>query len=137
MRVVLDTNVWLSALLWGGEPDKILQQVEARTLQAIASEEILSELIETLERPKLQKRLVQVGLRAHELVMAVQSVVTIVATEPLQVQGLRDPKDAIIIAAAIAGNAAIIITGDKDLLCLAAIDGIQILTPRAFLDRDK
>jgi hypothetical protein len=57
MRIVLDTNVWLSALLWGGVPDQILEQIERGALQVIGSEAILDELRRTLDRPKLQKRL--------------------------------------------------------------------------------
>ena len=57
MRVVIDTNVWLSALLWGGQPNFILQLVEKKQIQAISSEEILNELIDIFQKPKLQKRL--------------------------------------------------------------------------------
>jgi uncharacterized protein len=52
MRVVLDTNVWLSALLWGRALDPIVQRIENGELQAIGSDEILDELARTLERPK-------------------------------------------------------------------------------------
>ena len=135
MRVVLDTNVWLSGLLWGGVPTQILQLIEQRQLKAIASEEILNELRQTLDRPKLQKRLNQLGIATNTIMLAVGQIVTIVSTEPIQIDNLRDPKDAVIIAAAIAGEAEFIISGDQDLLVLEQISGILILSPRDFIAR--
>jgi uncharacterized protein len=133
MRVVIDTNVWLSGLLWGGLPDQILQQVDSGTIQAIASEEILDELARTLDRPKLQRRLNQLGLKAAAIMLAVRQVVIVVKDVPIPVENLRDPKDAMIVAAAIVGKADVIVTGDQDLLVLDTVAGIKILTPRDFL----
>jgi uncharacterized protein len=133
MRVVLDTNVWLSGLLWGGVPDQILQLVEQGEVTAIGSEEILDELLRTLQRPKLQKRLNQLAINADAVMLAVRQVMTIIRIEPLDVPELRDPKDVIIIASAVAGDAELIITGDQDLLILQEWAGIRILSPRDFL----
>jgi uncharacterized protein len=135
MRVVLDTNVWLSAILWGGLPDQILQRVEKGELQAIGSEAILDELTRTLDRPKLQKRLAQLDLDAGTVMLAIRQVMVVVVTLPIAVPNLRDPKDAIIVAAAVAGNADAIITGDQDLLVLVTVEGIPILLPRDFLSQ--
>jgi uncharacterized protein len=136
MRVVLDTNVWLSGLLWGGVPDQILQRVERGEIQAIGSVEILDELCWTLSRPKLQKRLTQLGIDANSVMLSVRQVMTLVPTEPLQVPNLRDPKDAMIIAAAGGGQAALIISGDQDLLVLGQVGEIIILSPRDFIARN-
>jgi uncharacterized protein len=134
MLVVLDTNVWLSALLWGGAPDRILQLVEQGELQAIGSDAILDELATTLEKPKLKKRLQQLSLDMNAVMIAVRQTMVVVVAEPLQVPDLRDPKDEMIIAAAVAGQAAAIISGDKDLLILVAFQGIPIQSPRDFLE---
>jgi uncharacterized protein len=136
MRVVLDTNIWLSGLLWGGVPDQILQLVEQGQIEAIGSEEILDELQRILQRPKLQKRLKQLGITADSVMLAIRQVLTIVRIERLEVPGLRDPKDIIIIASAVAGNADLIITGDQDLLVLREFSGIRMLSPRDFLTGD-
>jgi uncharacterized protein len=133
MSVVLDTNVWLSAILWGGVPGQILQRVESGELQAIGSEAILDELTRTLNRPKLQKRLKQLGLEADAVMQAIRQVMVVVPTVSIEVPNLRDPKDAIIVAAAIAGNVEAIVTGDQDLLVLGTVEGIPILLPRDFL----
>jgi uncharacterized protein len=133
MRAVLDTNVWLSGLLWGGLPSQLVQQVECGELQAIASEAILDELVRTLARPKLQRRLSQLRLDAASIMLVVRQAVVIVPDAAIAVENLRDPKDAMIVAAAIVGRATVIITGDQDLLVLEAVAGIKILTPRDFL----
>jgi uncharacterized protein len=134
MRVVLDTNIWLSGLLWGGLPGQILQQVELGALRAIASEAILDELARTLDRPKFQRRLERLGLDIAGILGAVRQVVVMVPDELIVVENLRDPKDAMIVAAAIVGNAGVIITGDQDLLVLGEVNGVKILMPRDFLD---
>jgi uncharacterized protein len=67
--------------------------------------------------------------------LAVRQAVVIVESEVIQVDNLRDPKDAIIIAAAISGEAAFIISGDQDLLVLQEISSIPILSPRDFIAR--
>jgi uncharacterized protein len=134
MLVVLDTNVWLSALLWGGAPDRILQLVEQGELQAIGSDAILDELATTLEKPKLKKRLQQLSLDRNAVMLAVRQTMVVVVAKPLKVPDLRDPKDEMIIAAAVAGQAAAIISGDKDLLVLVEFQGIPIQSPRDFLE---
>jgi uncharacterized protein len=133
MRVVLDTNVWLSGLLWGRVPDQVIQLVEQGQIEAIGSEEILEELQSTLQRPKLQRRLMQLEITADAVMLVVQQVTTIIRIEPLEVPGLRDPKDAIILASAVSGGASFVITGDRDLLVLREFSGIRIGSPHDFL----
>jgi uncharacterized protein len=70
---------------------------------------------------------------ADTVMTAVRQVIVIVPTVSIQVHNLRDPKDEIIIAAAVSGGANAIITEDQDLLVLVAFQGIPILSPRDFL----
>jgi uncharacterized protein len=133
MRVVVDTNVWLSALLWGGQPDRIAQLVELKQIKAISSEEILTEFTEILQKAKFQKRLNQLGFTADEVTIMAKRLMTFVVIEELRVPELRDPKDQMILATAIAGNAEVIISGDKDLLTLHPFRDICIFSPFEFL----
>lgn len=135
MRVVIDTNVWLSALLWGGQPILIIQLVEKKQIQAISSEDILVELTNTLQKSKLQKRLTQLKLSADNLVIVAKRLMTLVVIEEVIIPELRDPKDQMVLATAIAGNAQIVISGDKDLLVLHPYGDISILLPQDFLSR--
>jgi uncharacterized protein len=135
MRVVIDTNVWLSALLWGGQPSIILQLIEQKQIQAISSENILTELTDILQKPKLKKRLIQLKITADEIVIIAKRLMTLVVIEEVIIPELRDPKDQMILATAIAGDAQIVISGDKDLLVLHPYGNISILLPQEFLAR--
>lgn len=134
MRVAVDTNIWLSGLLWSDVPGQILELVENGEIDAIGSEEISDELLKTLSRPKFEKRLNQLRLDLDTVMLGVRQVMTIVPTIMIQVPNLRDPKDSIIIAA-ISGRAELIVTGDQDLLVLEEIAGIKILLPKDLLAR--
>ncbi len=56
MKVVLDVNVWISVLLWGGVPGKIFKLAKNQRITIFASQKILADIEDTLERPKLQSR---------------------------------------------------------------------------------
>jgi uncharacterized protein len=133
MRVVVDTNVWISALLWGGQPDRISQLAELKQIKAISSEEIFTEFSEILQKAKFQKRLNQLGFTADEVTIMAKRLMTFVVIEEILVPELRDPKDQMILATAIAGNANVIISGDKDLLTLHSFRDISVFSPFEFL----
>jgi uncharacterized protein len=133
MRVVIDTNVWLSALLWGGQPNLIIKLIEKQQIQAISSENILIELADILQKSKLQKRLNQLGFSADEIVIVAKRLMTLVVIEEVIIPELRDPKDQMILATAIAGDVQVVISGDKDLLVLNPYRNISILLPQEFL----
>lgn len=135
MRVVIDTNIWLSALLWGGQPSLIIQLIEEKQIQAISSENMLIELTDILHKPKLQKRLDRLKFSADEVVIIAKRLMTLVVIEEVIIPELRDPKDQMVLATAIAGDAQIVISGDKDLLVLHPYGNISILLPQEFLSR--
>ncbi len=64
-----------------------------------------------------------------------EEVSELVIAETIVVPELRDPKDAIVLAAALAGNVEVVVTGDQDLLVLGRFEGVEILTPADFLRR--
>jgi uncharacterized protein len=135
IRVVLDTNIWLSGLLWGGIPRQIIQLCETGRIEIICSDEILEEFRLILNRPKFQKRFNQLIVSADVILAMAREMSTFVITEPVTVDNLRDPKDAIVVAAAIAGQCSVIVSGDEDLLILGTVFEIEIMTPRDFIDR--
>jgi uncharacterized protein len=133
MRVVIDTNVWISALLWGGQPSLIIQLIEKKQIQAMSSENILTELTDILQKPKLQKRLDQLKFSADEVIILAKRLMTLIVIEEVIIPELRDPKDQMVLATAITGDAQIVISGDKDLLVLHPYGNISILLPQEFL----
>ncbi|MDZ8090714.1 MAG: putative toxin-antitoxin system toxin component, PIN family [Nostoc sp. DedQUE05] len=135
MRVVVDVNVWISGLLWGGVPDIVLLLAEEQKITIFASDALFLELETTLRRPKFQSKIESLNLRVEDIINATKDVLQFCLTVSVSAPQLRDPKDTIVLAAAIAANAEAIITGDLDLLVLIEFNGISILTPQDFLIR--
>lgn len=135
MKVILDTNVWVSGLLWGGIPGQVLQLAYSGLIRIATSEILLAELETTLGYAKLQTRLRSLELTAEELLLVVQRLAELCPTVPLNVNGLQDPDDAMVLATALAASAEVIVTGDQDLLTLIEFSEIPIMTPQAFLER--
>lgn len=133
MKVVLDVNVWISGLLWGGIPGKILKLAKNKEIKIFASEKVLAELEATLELPKLQPRQQYWGYTTQYLMAVVQKLIEFCPDRPLQVPQLRDPDDTIILATAVVAKAEVVVTGDLDLLTLQCFENIPIITPKEFL----
>lgn len=68
MKVILDVNVWISALLWGGVPGKILRLARSQQITIFVSEHLLLELETTLKRNKFQLRLKQRDYTVADLI---------------------------------------------------------------------
>lgn len=135
MRVLLDTNIWISGLLWGGIIRQIILLAESKQITLIVSERLLNEITNTLSYPKLQAKLIQIGQTPDTLIETVQNLVEICSiSTTLEVPNLRDANDLFILETAVSSNVQFIITGDQDLLCLGKILSISIVTAREFLD---
>jgi putative PIN family toxin of toxin-antitoxin system len=115
MKIVLDTNVLLSAAWRDRLPERVVLHVATDPMcEWIVTEPILSEYVSVLKRPKfnLPEDLMQRWTDLIEM-RTIVIPLPITATPPL-----RDPADAMFLAAAIAGAADFLITGDNDLLSL-------------------
>ena len=124
--VVLDTSVYVSALVFGGVPRAAVERALASPLRIAVSAELKAELVATLER-KFGWSSIQVSRACGHLWEGA------VWCEPVPVQASRDPNDDHVLGCALAASAGVILTGDKDLLSLHPFRGIAILTPAAFL----
>ncbi|QHU99316.1 putative toxin-antitoxin system toxin component, PIN family [Synechocystis sp. CACIAM 05] len=134
MKVVLDTNLWLSGWLWQGLPGNLIKLARKKEILTCTSVEILQEVEKVLSYQKLQKRLALLSLTTEEILLAMGEISTIYPIHPLEVRELRDPKDAMVLATAIAAQADVIISGDSDLLILETYQNIPIFTAKQFLD---
>ena len=135
MRVVLDANVLVSAILSPrGAPAQILTAWRAEQFDLVISHAILAELDRVFHYPKIAKRhrwseeQLQAFLDnlAHIAILTPGVLTLAVITE--------DPPDDRYLECAVEGEAAYIVSGDRLLLRLRVYQGILILTPRAFLE---
>ena len=127
-RVVLDANVFVSALLGKGSPSRIYEAFKAGAFELVCSKPLLSELAEVLIRPEFSIRASEIKI----LFRLLRHRATIVRSLR-KVRACRDPKDDIVLECAVSGNAAWIVTGDKDLLVLSLFHGIRVVSPADFL----
>ncbi len=126
MRPVLDTNVAISAFLWGGSPSRLLKLGPNAGLRFYSSRRLLTELQETILRPKFRNRILASGLTAMDLLNRYAERVILV--EPLPTPGLAPgPDDDVGIGTAIAASAEVIVTGARTLLSVARFKGGRIV----------
>jgi putative PIN family toxin of toxin-antitoxin system len=135
IRVVFDTSVMISALLWEGLPNKLLGLVKLGGIRLHTSFKILVELEEVLDRKKFRERIQRLGTTVDELVKGVETIMEIYSIEDEPKVIKEDPEDNKFLACAVSTGANYIISGDKHLLNLASYQGVGILTPRRFYEK--
>ncbi len=128
-RAVLDTNVFISALLSpGGKPFACLSWVlDNATL--LASRDLLLELETRLARAKFEK---YVNANRRKAFVADLALAALQAETGGTLRACRDPDEDKLLEIAVIGNADCIVTGDQDLLVLDPFRGVRILTPAVF-----
>jgi putative PIN family toxin of toxin-antitoxin system len=128
-KVVLDTNVLISGLLFGGNPRKILELVIQGKIDAYISPAIFTEFREVLLRPKF-------GLtqeKCFSIAKEIEDIFCFVFPR-ISVDLIRDdPDDNIILECALAAGVKYIITGDPHLLKLVSFEKIKIISPATFV----
>jgi putative PIN family toxin of toxin-antitoxin system len=134
MRVVIDTNIWISGLLFGGNPQKIIELGKAKEITIICSLPLLDEISETLNYAKFRTRLAKLGVTVEDLLLSIYACAKILPTTEIEsVANLRDPDDLKVLATAVNNLAVVIVSGDSDLLILKEYKGIAIMTATEFL----
>jgi putative PIN family toxin of toxin-antitoxin system len=137
LRVVIDTNVLVSSVISKkGAPAFLIQAWSEGLFDLVISEAIITEI----ERVLSEHSLKQVFKISND---HIASLVELLRRNSILVPGSAavagavpaDPTDEMFIAAALDGNADVIVSGDKDLLEIESFQGVAILTPRQFLDR--
>lgn len=134
LRLVLDTNVVLSALLWEGRPAELIDLAPTPFVRFFSCEELIEELRQSLEKPKLASRVGATGLSPAIHAANYRNIVEAVWPEPLPQSVSRDADDDMVLACALAANADAVVSGDKDLLDLGAWQGMAMLTPSQCLE---
>jgi len=126
VRLVLDTNIIVSGLIWGGVPRQLLDLGRDGRVTFFTSSVLLDELADVLERDKFAALLVSQEITPAFLMQRYGILAKLVTPQPIE-RTVRDVDDDAVIATALAAQADVIATGDSDLLVLHPWQGIQIL----------
>ncbi len=131
LKVVMDTNVFVSGVFFSGPPYQILKAWQSGEFELVVSPEILEEYrrvgeILAEERPAIDLKPVLNFVLEHA---------TIYKPSLLKEPVCEDPDDDKFFACALASQSKIIISGDKHLLKVSGYQGIEVLKPREFVDR--
>lgn len=135
MRLVVDTNVLVSAFLWQGTPGRLIELAAEKELELFSSRTLLDELAATLAKRKLARPLAATGLSAEQMLRQYRRLITLVTARQLAQRISRDADDDAVLACALAARAELIVTGDEDLLVLKRFHDIPIITPSEAIKR--
>lgn len=136
MRIVLDTNVVVSALLWRGTPYALLGAIRQQpSAQLFTSAALLEELAEVLTRPAAAKRLMLIGRSAQQVLTDYIEAIDLVSPVSTPPVIPADADDDHVIAAAVAAQADLLVSGDRHLLTIISHQGIRIVTPAEAIRR--
>jgi putative PIN family toxin of toxin-antitoxin system len=130
VRVVTDTNVVISGLLWGGPPNEILRWARDGFLELIACEETAGELKRVLQHKRFSRRMSDLNTSPEQVFAYFMNLATFVpnpAYDPEEIE--EDPFDNVFLALASEGKARLISSGDRHLLSLKEYRSVHIVTP--------
>ena len=130
MRAILDTNVLVSGILFGGIPRKILECAQKRLFTVIITHDILSEYYEVIDRVSKEYNTKQTLTIFESIINKAELSFSITLTEHV----CTDPDDDIFFAAARAAKVKIIVSGDKHLKAASGWSGIKVLSPVQFIN---
>ena len=131
IRIVLDTNVIISALLFGGNPRKILEYVLAEKIHLLLSPEILKETKGVLSRPKFKLKKSVLQSMVNEIEFLAEIIFPIEKFKVVK----EDPDDDMLFDCALAGNSKYIISGNDHVVKVKIFNGVEVLSPAEFLSK--
>lgn len=131
MKIILDTNVFISGIFFSGPPYEILKAWRNGKFKIVISQEILLEYQRVAE--KLNQNFPMINIQPMIDLLTVKADLVIGPELPIQI--CKDPEDDKFISCALASNSKIIITGDKHLLNVNGYEGLEIIRPREFVKK--
>lgn len=128
-RVVIDTNIIISALVFGGEPEKLIEKIIQENIKVFTSVQLIAELVDVL-RKKFVFSEDKIKILENEIIDKFEIVYP-----QIEITVCRDNADNRVLEAGIEGKCNFIITGDKDLLVLKKYKNIKIMSATEFLNK--
>lgn len=135
MRIVVDTNIVISGLLWSGPPQQLINLARAREIDLYSSIPLIAELAEVIGREEFAGRVRAAGLSAAELVEDYARLARLVIPAEIRPTAPGDPEDDQVLACALAGQTDLIVSGDKGLRGLKTYQGMPIVSATDALSR--
>ena len=130
MKIVLDTNIFISSFFWGGNPRKIVQRIIDGKDELFICKEILQEIASVMVRPKFNVSNESVMRFIH----SIEDIANHIVLSGIVQQVCRDSEDDKILECALLANADYIITGDTDLLIFEEFCGVKIITANEYVN---
>jgi hypothetical protein len=125
MRIVLDTNILISALIGEGKPAKLFRKILAKRAEFLISKPLLDEFVNVIARPKFLEYVSEDEVKSFlQLILNVSSVTDVRSKFDV----IADKSDNLVLATAYDSKADFIVSGDKHLLKLKRFRGIKIVT---------
>lgn len=133
-RVVIDTNVVISGLLFGGTPGQIVSLWKSGFIHPLVTAEILEEYLKVLAYPKFNLSEQEIIYLIYHEIMPYFEIVEVCGQLSASKAVTKDLADDKFIYCALAGNAEVIISGDRHLLEIGSFKEINIQNPTQFLN---
>jgi len=130
VRIGLDANVFVSGVFFTGPPNQILVAWRDGDIKFVISPEILEEYRRVGEILREEREDVDLGPILHLITMKAE----LVDAPPLEEQVVTDSDDDKFLACALAGKVRYIVSGDRALQKVSGWSGVEVLSPRAFVD---
>ena len=130
LRVVLDTNVIVSALLYRGPTSQLVAAWQEGTMVPLVSKAILEEYLRVVAYPKFHLTVEEVKTLIKRQLLPFAEPVHVSEVPPVVPE---DPSDDHFLACAVAGHARYLVSGDHHLLALKTYRGVAIAAPAVFL----
>lgn len=136
IRVCVDTNVIVSGTISrSGAPFEVIESWKRREFVLLTSEEIIAEVSKVFEYPKIKTAFSLTDEEIEKSLLLLSKYSQITPGELKLNVITEDPSDNMLLACAVEGNADFIVSGDNHLLDIETYQGIQILSPREFVNQ--
>jgi len=128
LKVVLDTNIYISAILFGGNPERIRKLSKEKELEILISEAMIAEVAEVL-----RKKFNWESWQISQIIDEIRETATLIIPNQTISIIKKDEDDNRILECSVEGKAQYIVSGDKHLLSLKEYQSVKILSPAEFL----
>lgn len=134
MKVIFDTNVIISGLLWKKTTKALFDLADDKKIVICLTPKIIDEILKVLNYPKIKKQLGSVNIASQEIINYLLQISELYPDIGVEID-LVDKSDKIFLGASVVSKAKYLITGDDHLLSLKKFQDVQILTVREFLQK--